>query len=56
MKLTTQYYECGQLMADPLSDPLCQMLLAEGEEDEIDVLLSWQLAAQQVKPTTEMEH
>ena len=54
MKLTTQYYECGRLMADPLSDPLCQLLLAEGEEDEIDVLISLELAYQYVTTTTHL--
>lgn len=44
MKLTTSYYDTGRLMADPLSDPLCQMLAAEDEPDEIDALIERELA------------
>lgn len=37
------------------SDPLIQMLLAEGEEDEADALISCYRAARHAKATSEVE-
>jgi hypothetical protein len=40
---------------DYTSDPLVQMLLAEGDEAEADVLVSCYRAARHVKATAEIE-
>ena len=55
MKLTTLYHDTTRLMADPLSDPLCQMLAAEDNADEIDALIERELAWSHVKPTRERD-
>jgi len=60
--LTIPYFDTDRFIADPNSDPLCQLLAAEASEDEqgeiealLDAHLSYQLAYQHVKPTHELE-
>lgn len=48
MKLTIPYHNTERFIADPLSDPLCKMLADEDNDDEIDALISTELAAQHV--------
>lgn len=53
--MTVQYYDVSRLIADPLSDPLCQMLAEEGDADEIDAIISQELAWTHVKPRMEVD-
>jgi len=53
--LTIPYFNVERFIADPNSDPLCQMLAAEDEQDEIAALIETQLAWAHVKPVSEFE-
>ncbi len=53
--LTIPYFDTGRFIAAPESDPLCQMLAAEDEQDEIAALIETQLAWAHVKPVAEFE-
>jgi len=53
MRMTTQYYEMGAVMAPVSSDPLCQLLAAEEAWDEIDELVSNELAWTHVTKSSE---
>jgi len=44
------------VIADPLSDPLCQLLHAEEEDEEIEALVSTELAWQHVTDVCDYEH
>jgi len=53
--LTMSYYDTDRFIADPESDPLCQMLAAEDEQGEIEALLETQLGWSHVAKTTHYE-
>jgi hypothetical protein len=53
MRLTTSYFEMGAVMAPVSSDPLCQLLAAEEAWDEIDELISNELAWSHVSKSSE---
>ena len=53
--LTNPYFDTGRFIADPYSDPLCQMLAAEDEQGEIEALIETQLAFRHVKAVAEFE-
>lgn len=53
--LTIPYFDTDRFIADPNSDPLCQMLAAEDEQDEIAALIETQLAFRHVAKTTHYE-
>jgi len=55
MSLTTSYFNVDRFIANPQSDPLCQLLAAEDEQGEIEALLETQLAWAHVKPTHEIK-
>ena len=44
MSMTVSYFEVGGLIADLYADPLCQLLAAEGEENEAEALFSVEIA------------
>lgn len=53
--LTVSYFDTDRFIADPESDPLCQMLAAEDELDEIAAMIETQLAWAHVKPVSEFK-